>query len=94
VAGELTTMHLEIWLNAIGLTLGVIGAFLLVFYRLPPESFVGDTGRRKLEFDIPPTPESIREAWVNRVMARLGAGLLGLAFLLQLAALLLPILCR
>ncbi len=87
-------MHLELWLNAIGLVFGVIAAFLLAIYRLPAESFVTDTGRRKLEFDVPPTPQSIREAWVNRVMARLGAGLLGLAFLLQLAALLLPILCR
>ncbi len=84
-------MHLEIWLNAIGLTLGVIAAFLLAFYRLPAESFITDTGRRKLEFDIPPTPESLREAAHNRFMARLGAVVLGLAFLLQLVALLLPL---
>ncbi len=84
-------MHLEIWLNAIGLSFGVIAAFLLAIYRLPAESFVTDTGRRKLEFDIPPTPESIREVAHNRLMARLGAALLGTAFFLQLVALLLPL---
>jgi hypothetical protein len=86
-------MHLEVWLNAFGLVLGVVAAFLLAIYRLPPESLVGDAGEQKLQFTTPATFESRREAAHNRFMARLGAGLLGLAFLLQLIALLLPLCC-
>jgi hypothetical protein len=87
-------LHLEIWLNAIGLICGVAAAFFLALYRLPAESFVSDTGEQKLAFTIPATPESRREATHNRFMARIGAVLLGLAFLLQLVALLLPIVCQ
>ena len=86
-------MHLVPWLNGVGLAIGVVAAFLLAFYPLTGASLVTEKGERVLQFVNQPSPETLKQAARERCLARLGAWLLVVAFLLQLVALVLPRLC-
>lgn len=78
-------MNFSRWLNMVGLVLGACGAFLMAWY--PPRVHpYNEDGSAAFAFTSNPTPEGRIRGKRQAILGKTGPLLLGVGFLLQLAA--------